>query len=58
MVSPADDESVSLLIGAKVKTRLPFSDKDRSVTVSVDPDHTIRESNQGNNTARHNFSYD
>jgi len=56
--NPANDESVTLLIGAKVKTRLPFSDKDRSVTVTVDQNHSIRESNEDNNTAKHAFHYD
>jgi hypothetical protein len=58
-VSPANDESVTLVIGARVKARAPFSSKDRVATAKVDPANAIRESSEtSNNSDTHAFSYD
>jgi hypothetical protein len=56
-VNPANDESVTLLIGATVKDR-GLTSKDRTVTVKVDPNHTISESNESNNSDTFTYHYD
>ncbi len=52
--NPTDDESVTLKINATVKDQGATSDE-RTVTFKVDPDHTIGESNEKNNSD--NFTY-
>jgi hypothetical protein len=56
-VNPTNDESVTLLIGASVKDR-GLTSKDRTVTATVDPDHTISESHESNNSDNFHYSYD
>jgi subtilase family serine protease len=53
-LDPADDESVTLKIGATVAWRGTTSDH-RTVTFKVDPAHNIGESNEQNNSD--NFTY-
>jgi hypothetical protein len=56
-VSPANDDSVTLNIGARVKAR-GLTSKDKSVTATVDPGHTISESHESNNTDAFAYHYD
>jgi uncharacterized repeat protein (TIGR01451 family) len=51
-------DSVTVLIGARVKARAPFSTKSREATVEVDPANAIRESAETNNSDSHAFQYD
>jgi subtilase family serine protease len=53
-LDPTNDESVTIKINATVKDQ-GFTSSDRTVTFKVDPDHTIGESNEKNNSD--NFTY-
>jgi subtilase family serine protease len=56
-VSPAGDESATLLIGAKVKDR-GLTSKYRTFSATVDPDNLISESSGSNNVDTWDFQYD
>jgi hypothetical protein len=56
-VDPTGDDSVTLLIGAKVKDQALFSDDARTVTATIDPDHNITESHENNNIDNFTFHY-
>ena len=56
-VSPANDDSVTLNIGARVKDR-GLTSKDKLVTVTVDPNHSISESRESNNSDTFAYHYD
>jgi subtilase family serine protease len=55
-VDPADDESVTLKIGASVDGK-GLGPKDRTVKFTVDPNKTIDESNEGNNSEKFVYHY-
>jgi len=55
-VDPADDESVTLKIGASVDGK-GIGSKDRTVKFAVDQNKTIDESNEGNNSEKFNYHY-